>query len=154
MAMPDGHEARLALVLGARACVGMRFRPQGRGVGGIDCLGVVAAAAAAAGIRLPVGRDYRLTGHCLAGLEAALRAAGCMAVQADRAMGGDLLLAVPAPGQAHFAVRTDRGLVEAHAGIGRVVERPLGPGELARDWTAWRLPAAGALAGGEPEGPS
>jgi hypothetical protein len=45
---------------------------------------------------------------------------------------------LPAARQIHLAVVVTGGIVEAHAGLRRVVMRPLGDGEA---WhSAWRLP--------------
>lgn len=130
-----------AIVARARACVGTRFRAQGRDPEiGLDCLGVVLAAAgrATAG---GVPRDYSLRACGMADrAEAGLVAAGAARVS-DPAMPGDILLFEPAPGQAHFGVCTDAGLVQAHLGLGRVVEGPADP-----TWTVhsiWRLDEEG-----------
>lgn len=140
------HDLAGCMVAGARGCIGIRFRPQGRGRGGIDCLGVVAAALSAAGHgHVPVPRRYRLSGHDRAGVELAMAAAGLIAVAPERARAGDVLVRFPALGQAHFAVRTEAGLVEAHVGAGRVVERPWYRDE---PWQgAWRLSGALGAAG-------
>jgi hypothetical protein len=50
----------------------------------------------------------------------------------------DVLLMQPVPDQAHFGMVTDRGVIEAHAGLGRVVERPARPDD--RVLAAFRLP--------------
>jgi murein DD-endopeptidase / murein LD-carboxypeptidase len=126
------------IVAAARACVGTRFRPQGRVPGlGLDCVGVVLVAAAAAGVlpaRVPA---YRL-GGTPPDVDGVFAACGASAV--DAALPGDVLVLVPAPGQRHFGVVTALGLVHAHAGLDRVVEGPVDP-----DWRvtgAWRLPGA------------
>jgi hypothetical protein len=85
-----------------------------------------------------------LRGTDLAAAEAALAAAGARRV-ADAAP-GDLLLASPAARQVHLAIATGNGAVEAHAGLGRVVERPR---EATDGWlSAWRLPVAAGPGGG------
>lgn len=115
--------------------VGAPFRPQGRDGGGLDCLGVVLAAARGGGVerRLPA---FALRGTRLDEGEAWLRHCGCVPVPV--ALPGDILLQCPAAAQLHLAVKTPVGLVEAHAGLGRVVERPIGPAE--RWASCWRLP--------------
>jgi len=103
----------------------------------LDCIGVVLIAACGGGISFVVP-PYRLGGDGEAALDAGLAAQGCAPV--DRAVPGDILVIAPAPGRRHLGIVTDRGVVHAHAGLGRVVEGPLDP-----CWTiiaAWRLPAA------------
>lgn len=103
----------------ARAQLGTRFRPQGRGAQGLDCVGLVLATFA-----IPPGqvrRNYRLRGDHMRELGASLahhfRRVRCAAP-------GDVLLIKIADDQLHLGVRTDAGFVHAHAGIGRVVETP------------------------------
>lgn len=130
------HPHSAAIVAAARACIGARFRAQGRLPGvGLDCIGVALVAAAAAGVEIAVP-VYALGGDHEAALDAAMIAAGCSFV--PLAAPGDLLSLAPSPGRRHLAVVTDRGVIHAHAGLGRVVEGPVDP-----DWTvlaAWRLP--------------
>lgn len=113
----------------ARALVGTRFRLQGRGAEGLDCIGVVLAT-----FGLPPGcvrRNYFIKGDHEA------EARRCLAlhfrrVSPSQTRPGDLLLLKVAADQLHLAVRTAAGAVHAHAGIGRVVETPgLPEGELA-----------------------
>ena len=133
------HSRSVAIVAAARACVDTRFRAQGRLPGvGLDCVGVALIAAAAAGLtpaRLPA---YTLGGDDHDQLDAELAAAGCTSLAGTEAHPGDLLVAAPAYGRRHLAVVTPRGVVHAHAGLGRVVEAPADPA-----WeilAAWRLP--------------
>jgi cell wall-associated NlpC family hydrolase len=127
-----------AIVAAARACVGTRFRSQGRVPGlGLDCVGVVLVAAAAAGITV-VPPAYALGGDHEAEAERLLSASGCGAVAA--ALPGDILVLAPAVQRRHLAVITPAGIVHADAGLGRVVEAPLAAG-----WAiigAWRFPGA------------
>lgn len=128
---------REAAVTAARRAVGTPFRPQGRVVGlGLDCVGLALIAAAAARVRLPEPPCYGLAGDHRELLPAALAAAGCRPVRSPRP--GDLLVMAPARGQRHLAVVSDRGVIHAHAGLGRVVEGPVDS-----EWAvvgAWRLP--------------
>ena len=105
----------------ARALVGTRFRAQGRGVGGFDCVGVVLAVFGLAPQSVP--RDYRLRGEHEATarsfLERSFRRVGRTVPVA-----GDVMLMRVAADQLHLGVRTAAGFVHAHAGIGRVVETP------------------------------
>jgi hypothetical protein len=103
----------------ARALVGAQFRAQGRGVGGLDCVGVVLAT-----FGLPlhlVRRDYRLRGNHEA------EATECLERffrRVSKPAAGDVMLMRVAADQLHFAVRTAAGFVHAHAAIGGVVETP------------------------------
>ncbi len=127
------------IVAAARTCVGTRFRPQGRTPGlGLDCVGVVLVAARAVGVGVPVLPAYALGGDHAHDLEAVLLAAGCRPVTAAAA--GDILVIAAAPRHRHLAVVTPAGVVQAHAGLGRVVEGPIDS-----SWAvlaAWRLPGA------------
>jgi hypothetical protein len=137
MPMDDRHPAADAIVAAARAVVGARFRPQGRGPEGLDCLGVAALAAGVAGIPAPA-LLYPLRGVSLADAATALADAGCRRRRPECALPGDILLQSPAHRLIHLAVRTEVGIVEAHAALRRVIERPLAPFEI---WdSAWLLP--------------
>lgn len=134
--MTGTEHCRQAAVAAARHCVGTPFRPQGRVPGlGLDCVGVIVVAAAAAGIAVEVP-PYALSGEHDARLVVALRQHGCRAVaEADD---GDILVMAPSPRQRHLGIVTPAGLVHAHAGLGRVVEGPIDPA-----WAmlaAWRFP--------------
>ncbi len=138
--MDDGLPPRWPVIVAAvRACVGTRFRAQGRTPGlALDCVGVVLVAARAAGLRAIVPAAYALGGDHVDRVEAELAAAGCHPIQMP--LPGDVLVAAPAIGQRHLGIVTPAGVVHAHAGIGCVVEGPIDP-----QWTligAWRLPGA------------
>lgn len=127
-----------AIVAAARSCVGTRFRAQGRRPGlGLDCVGVVLVAAAAAGLVPPVPA-YALGGDHDAAIEPVLAGQRCQPVAVP--LPGDILVVAPDARQRHLAVVTPAGVVHAHAGLGRVVEGPLD-----RGWSiigVWRLPGA------------
>ena len=105
----------------ARALVGTRFRPQGRDESGLDCVGVIVATFGSPAGR--VRRNYRLRGNHFAELK---REMGALfrAVPRRQVRCGDVLLMKVPNDQAHLGVRTAKGFVHAHAGIGRVVETP------------------------------
>jgi murein DD-endopeptidase / murein LD-carboxypeptidase len=127
-----------AIVAAARGCVGTRFRPQGRMPGlGLDCVGVLLVAAAAAGVVAGEVPVYRLGGDP-PDLAVLLAGHGCWPVAT--ALPGDVLVIAPAGRQRHFGIATDRGLVHAHAGLDRVVEGPIDPAWVTIG--AWRLPGA------------
>lgn len=113
--MVNDHAAR------AQALVGTRFRAQGRGEGGLDCIGVVLATFAIPSEE--VRRDYALRGDHLDELRQQLgRHFRC--VPRAQLRPGDVMLMRAAARQLHLAVRTEAGFVHAHAGIRRVVETP------------------------------
>jgi len=119
----------------ARALVGVRFVPQGRDRSiGLDCVGLVWAAYAAAGRVLVAPAGYPLRGWQRERIEAALAAAGFSRV--DDRRDGDVALLALAAGQFHLAVIGPGSFVHAHAGLRRVVETPLGAATSA---TRWRL---------------
>ncbi len=130
--IPTHGEA--AIVAAARACLGARFRPQGRRIeSGLDCLGVIAIAY---GLRnVPAG--YALRGGSVAGLVAGIAARGFTPVAAPAP--ACLLLLEAGPFQHHLAVATDRGFIHADAGLRRVVETPGRP--LWPLLGCWRAPA-------------
>lgn len=112
------------IVARARACVGARFRPQGRSVAdGLDCVGVAGIAFGVAA--LP--RDYALRGVALKRVEAVAEAAGLRRIETAEVMAGDLLLVEAGPAQVHLLVATGAGFVHADAGLRRVVETPGAP---------------------------
>lgn len=108
-----------AVAARARGLVGVRFRPQGRcAERGLDCIGLVALAIEAKGVR----RDYSLRGGSVDDLAEGLRAADMRPVM--KAAAGDVLVLRTGAQQLHLAVATDGGFVHADAGAGRVVEAP------------------------------
>lgn len=104
--------------------LGVPFRVQGSDPAtGVDCVGLVWAAYAAAGLRLARPRNYPLRGWARARVEAALMAAGFGPV-AGNARDGDVALIAFAAGQFHLGLIGPGSLVHAHAGLRRVVEAP------------------------------
>lgn len=105
----------------ARALVGTRFRAQGRGEGGLDCVGLILATFAIS--PADVRRDYQLRGvpfdEVRISLERFFRR-----LPKTHQRTGDVLLLAAGPDQPHLAVRTKLGFVHAHAGLRRVVETP------------------------------
>jgi cell wall-associated NlpC family hydrolase len=119
----------------ARAMVGARFRAQGRDPAlGVDCVGLVWAAYAAAGCMLRAPCDYPLRGWSRGRIVAALAAAGFRAAF-DAREGDVALMALPA-GQFHLGLIGVGRMVHAHAGLRRVVETPL---VAAGAMQVWRL---------------
>lgn len=135
--LPRLTRRRARAIAAARAGLGTRFRPQGRQVGlGLDCVGVALLAAAGAGVRLGPVPPYALGSNNEHLLAETLRALGLRRVR--RAKPGDVVEYALGPGHRHLALLTDRGILHAHAGLGRVVEGPAPP-----EWTVvacWALP--------------
>lgn len=105
----------------AQALVGTRFRAQGRGEGGLDCVGVVLAT-----FEIPsdaVRSNYRLSGDHLRELGDTI-GTHFRRVPKTQVRAGDVMLLQAGDEQLHLAVRTTKGFVHAHAGIRRVVETP------------------------------
>lgn len=105
----------------ARALMGTPFRPQGRGTGGLDCVGLAMRV-----FDVPeqdVRRDYPLHGdherELRRGLKDRFRRVPPSSLRA-----GDLLLMRVAADQLHLAIRSEGGFVHAHARLRRVVETP------------------------------
>jgi murein DD-endopeptidase / murein LD-carboxypeptidase len=105
----------------ARALVGTRFRAQGRGEGGLDCVGVILTT-----FDVPrdlVRHDYTLRGDYLPEIRKTLHE-HFRSIQKDQARAGDVMLLQAGERQFHLAVRTEQGFVHAHATIRRTVETP------------------------------
>lgn len=116
--------------------VGVRFRPQGCDARmGLDCVGLVWTAYAAAGRLLVRPCDYPLRGWSRAQVEAGLAAAGFAPVGGAVCDGDVALIALDA-GQFHLGLIGADRLVHAHAGLRRVVETPFDGSE---DVARWRL---------------
>jgi len=106
------------IVARARACIGVRFKAQGRGRDGLDCVGLAA-------VSLGIGRaraDYSIRGGSSTTLAEELRAAGLRAV--DQLAAGDMLVMRAGPGQLHLGIWTGATLIHADARFRRVVEWP------------------------------
>lgn len=108
----------------ARACVGVRFRPQGRNLEtGLDCIGLAAVAAAIPDEQVP--RGYVQRSGRRQRVEQALLDLGFAPFAPAEAQAGDILVCAAGAGQLHLAVRTPSGFVHADVLLRRVVERAL-----------------------------
>ena len=117
----------------ARARLGVRFRPQGRGPLGLDCVGLVAAAIGAN----EVPYQYASRQGSLAEVEAELHRAGLN--RAAAMAPGAVLVMNAGPGQLHLGIWTGASLIHADARLRRIVERPGKP-----PWRVlgiWRFPS-------------
>jgi len=131
-----------AIARAAGGLVGTPFRLQGRDPAhGLDCIGLVLASLAGAGIRIDLPADYRPHRRSVAIPYEVLQSAGLSTVTGAR-RAGDILLVRTAPAQMHCAIAVEHGrIVHAHAGLGRVVRSPLPDG-----WpilATWRLDSHG-----------
>jgi hypothetical protein len=105
----------------AQALVGTRFRLQGRGEGGVDCVGLVLSTF---GISADEVRpDYRIANNDIEEVRTRLDE-HFRRIGKAKLRSGDVMLLAAGKQQLHLAVRTERGFVHAHAGIRRVVETP------------------------------
>jgi lipoprotein Spr len=132
------HPRADRILAAARACIGLRFRPQGRGPEGMDCLGLALFCCESLGLAVapPAHWGLRAAGPEAVGPELARR--GFLARPVPARIAGDLLLAAPGTRQLHFAICAGTGVIEADMGLRRVVERPF-------PWAwpivaAWRFP--------------
>jgi murein DD-endopeptidase / murein LD-carboxypeptidase len=112
--MPAGD-----VIARARACIGARFRVQGRDpTTGLDCVGLAAAA-----FGREAAGDYTLRGGDAGALAKRIAMAGLRDVSGD-VRAGDLLMVEAGPRQLHLIVLTESGFVHADARLRRVVETP------------------------------
>lgn len=109
------------IIARARACVGARFRLQGRDPAtGLDCVGV---AAIAFGKHAPPAR-YALRGGDEIALAEMIAASGLRDVDDDHGRPGDLVMVRAGLRQLHLIVLTFTGFIHADAGLRKVVEVP------------------------------
>ena len=115
----------LALAAAAESFLGTPFRFRGRDPRtGLDCVGLVLAALARIGLRVPAVAPYALRQSDFAAQLVSVPQSGFIPAR-GAPEAGDLLLLRPGPAQAHLAIvgRTG-GIVHAHAGLRRVVATP------------------------------
>lgn len=127
-----------ALACAAEALVGTRFRLHGRDpAGGLDCIGLFAAAMAGIGRPIAAPNGYAPRLRDLAAFRP-LAATWGFAEAEGAPEPGDVLMFGVGPVQFHLAIAAHDGLfVHAHAGLRRVVLGPAGT-----DWRPaghWRL---------------
>ncbi|MFT4027599.1 MAG: hypothetical protein QM676_12470 [Novosphingobium sp.] len=126
------------LAAAAEALVGTRFRLHGRDpAGGLDCIGLFAAAMAGAGRAVAVPNGYAMRLRDIAAFRPLAAELG-FAEAAGAVRPGDVLMFAVGPVQFHLAIAAvGGGFVHAHAGLRRVVTGPAGG-----DWRPaghWRL---------------
>lgn len=128
------------LAAAAASLAGAPFRLHGRDPAtGLDCIGVLAIALAAAGRRGRLPNDYTLRNRILPDTSQIAKLCGFIPVL-DRIETGDVVICHVGPCQFHFAIALGGNrFVHAHAGLARVV---ITPGPL--PWPIiqhWRLSA-------------
>lgn len=121
----------------ARGWLGVRFRPQGRSPGGVDCLGLILCVTRQAGFILADAPGYALRHHDGSRIAAEMLARGLKPVPWDETRPGDILVARPGSDQVHFAIRSGLGVIEADLRCARVIERPMRNDD--RWHSCWRL---------------
>lgn len=108
----------------AQALLGAPFRLQGRSAAtGLDCVGLVIAAYAGAGLRLGAIDDYALRGYPPDAAVAALDASGLGRAAGAVRRGDVALYRLPAR-QLHLALVAPGRLIHADAALRRVVAAP------------------------------
>ena len=119
-------------VAAARAALGVRFRLHGRSAEGLDCVGLAALALRAEGFEGRVPSGYTLRSGDAVRVRVAIEALGLVPAAEPRP--GDLLLFRAGPGQLHFAIQAEAGIIHADAMLRRVVERPELPWPVIGRW--------------------
>ena len=113
------------IFLAARACVGSRFRHQGRRPeSGLDCVGLIVYVAKTLGLGGFDRRNYKK----IPGRDAISRyakAAGFSQRTIDHMMPGDVVILKFGRYIEHSAIISDRGIIHACEKYGRVVEHSL-----------------------------
>lgn len=127
------------ILTAARACVGSRFRFQGRDPAiGLDCVGLADFTYRSVGAEPMLPAGYALRGGDLRDAEAWLSASGFASIIEGAASAGDLLILRPGARQLHLAVHSGGGFIHADLGLRHVVETPGRPSwPLLGSWR-WR----------------
>lgn len=131
---------RAAVIAHARACLGTRFRHQGRLPGvGLDCVGLIVHVVRAMGIG---DYDYIHYGRLPYGgtLEHHLGKAGLTVIDQAQALPGDVLLFKFDAAPQHVAIMTGHGMIHAYLLARRVVEHRLDQHWASRLCGAFQFP--------------
>jgi murein DD-endopeptidase / murein LD-carboxypeptidase len=126
-------------VAAARACVGVRFRLQGRDpASGLDCIGLVIWSARQCGLALPDAQDYVLTDNPMR-LDVALRAAPILPVDPASLVAGDLVRLLSNGQPLHLAICGEGTLIHSDMRCRKVVEHRCTPDWHERIVAAYRF---------------
>lgn len=118
-------DRRVRIVASARACIGTRYRPQGRQAGeALDCVGLAALAIGAVRPISTPPADYDLCADHGDRLINTLTSMGLVERYDQQIVAGDMLVFQPGIARQHLAIATDEGFVHAHLGLRKVVEAP------------------------------
>jgi murein DD-endopeptidase / murein LD-carboxypeptidase len=116
-------------VAAARACLGSRFRLQGRHPDtGLDCIGLVVWSAQQCGMVVPDAQDYLLSDNP-ARLDAGLLAAPIESIDSADLASGDIVRLLSHGQPLHLAICGDGTLIHADVRCRKVVEQ-----RLTQDW--------------------
>jgi cell wall-associated NlpC family hydrolase len=125
--MPDPFAQNF--VAAARACIGARFRLQGRDPAtGLDCIGLVIWSAQQCGLCLPDASDYLLT-DTPSRLDHAIARAPLKRVDVRDMAAGDMVRLLSGGQPLHLAISTRESLIHADVRLRKVVEH-----RLSADW--------------------
>ncbi len=117
------------IVAAAHACVGARFRLQGRDPAtGLDCIGLVVWSAQQCGLALPDASDYLLFDNP-ARLDGAIARAPLEAIDPRALAPGDMVRLMSSSQPLHLAIFGDDSLIHADIRLRKVVEH-----RLTADW--------------------
>lgn len=132
------HPQAARILARGYALIGTAFQAQGRLPGvGLDCVGVICAAAQAADILVSAPADYSLTSPQSRDLETPLAALGCVR-RVHAPCPADIVVMQGPAGRQHLGLWTGADIIHAHIGLRRVVCAPPHP-----DWpilSSWCLP--------------
>jgi cell wall-associated NlpC family hydrolase len=116
-------------VTAARACIGARFRLQGRDPAtGLDCIGLIVWSARCCGLVVPDATDYLLSDNP-ARLDAGLLAAPVALIDQRALAPGDMVRLLSSGQPLHLAICGEDTLIHADIRCRKVVEQ-----RLTDDW--------------------
>lgn len=140
--MERTEPTRATIVEAARRLVGTRFRHGGRSVEGVDCIGLLVVAYAAAGITLNAPNDYPRRPQVRYAFSQATSFAE--RISAIDARPGDIVQMNYGNMPVHFGILSDRGVIHAAALNRKVVEHAMPKVGNGRAAAFWRVKGAQA----------
>ncbi len=129
---------RAEFVAQARTYLGVKFKHQGRSRQGLDCWGLPKVVAADFGIELPENRTYPRrppNDLMVSTLNQSLTR-----IPNSEARDGDLVIFALGSAAIHCGILTDRGVIHANGGVGKVVEHGLIPSWRRRIVATYQIP--------------